>query len=73
MDTGELDPAWFQVTRILLEEAARQNVRVVISLSHLSSGFGQNSTDPDTVKSDQLRWAQYRSAAAGKDHYDNHQ
>jgi hypothetical protein len=74
MATGELDPAWFQVTQILLEEAARQNVRVVISLSHLSNGgFGQNSTDPGTVKSDQLRWAQHRAAAAGKDHYDNHQ
>jgi hypothetical protein len=73
METGELDPAWFQVTQILLEEAARQNVRVVISLSHLSNGgFGRNSTDPGAVKSDQLRWAKYRSDAAGKDHYDNH-
>lgn len=62
VQTGEIDPAWFSVTRILLEEADVQHVKVVVVLSDFA-----------TARADQQQWAAHRAEAAGKDHYAEHQ
>jgi hypothetical protein len=69
-ETSEIDPAWFIVARTLLDEAERQDVKIVVVLSNLNeSSFGGLSTDP-SVNSPLLgRWAKHRRSLAGKDGY----
>jgi hypothetical protein len=70
---GEIDAAWFTVTRILLEEAQRQGVQVVVTMTNLADGgFAGSSSDPAAMTSDSQRWTKHRADAAGTDHYDDH-
>ncbi len=69
---SDLDPAWFTVSRALLEEAARQGVKVVVSLANLSNGgFAATSTDSVQIAKDAGEMAAHRRQATGQDGYSN--
>jgi hypothetical protein len=68
--TGELDPAWYEITRALLEEGQRWHVKVVISLMNLA-GSTFSGLPRDEVAREQAiaAFAAHRARLAGKDHY----
>jgi hypothetical protein len=59
--TGEIDPAWEEITRVLLEEAQKQQVHLVIVLMNMANG-GFAGVPPDTISRSVSRWNQYRIA-----------
>jgi hypothetical protein len=67
-----IDPAWFKTAGALLEEAARQHVKVVVVLSDPTGPlFGSTATDPVARAAMLNRWADYRRSLVGKDGYDH--
>jgi hypothetical protein len=69
--SGDIDPAWYRMTRILLEEAQRQDVKVVISLMNLANGtFSGLPKDVSERAKAIAEFANYRASRAGKDSYE---
>jgi hypothetical protein len=61
--TGEIDPAWYAITRVLLEEAQKQDIRVVIVLTNLANGtFATLPREPSAAAQTIIRWADHRAA-----------
>ena len=71
--SGEIDPGWFAVARVLLESAQANHVKVVVVLGDLadnSMGF-DGLVAHDLAKRDATlrQWAAHRQAQAGHDGY----
>ena len=68
--TGELDPAFFAASRALLEEAHRQNVKMLMVMADLSdSSVDQVPRDPGGRAEVIAAWARHRVDSAGEDRY----
>jgi hypothetical protein len=68
--TGEIDPAWYEITKALLEEGERWHVKVVISLMDMA-GSTFSGLPRDEVAREQAiaAFAAHRAKLAGKDRY----
>jgi hypothetical protein len=61
--TGELDPAWFTISRILLQQAEKEGIAVVIVLADTTNGtFAGLSSNEGKRTSVIARWHQHHAA-----------
>lgn len=68
--TGELDPAWYEITRTLLQEAQRAHVKVVISLMNMAGGTFSGLPRDEVAREQAIAgFAAHRASLAGKDRY----
>jgi len=68
--TGELDPAWYAMTKTLLDEAQKQHVKVVVSMMNLASGTFAGLPKDEAARMKAIAsFAAYRAGLAGKDRY----
>jgi hypothetical protein len=68
--TGEVDPAWFIVTRVLLEEAKRNDIKIIIVLSDLAhSSQGALTANKTSFPRQFEQWADHRRLQIGLDGY----
>jgi hypothetical protein len=68
--TGELDPAWYEITKTLLQEAQRWHVKVVISLMNVSGATFSGLPREEVAREQAIgAFAAHRANLAGKDRY----
>jgi hypothetical protein len=68
--TGELDLAWYEMARILLEEAQRWHVKVVVSLMDLEGSTFSGLPRDEVARAQAIAgFAAHRAKLAGKDRY----
>ena len=68
--TGQLDPAWYEIARVLLEEGQRWHVKVVISLLDLAGGTFSGLPRDEVARAQAIAgFSAHRAKLAGKDRY----
>ena len=68
--TGELDPAWYVISRTLLQQAQREGIPVVVVMADTANGtFASLPGDEQKREATIARWYSYEKTQQGHDRY----
>lgn len=68
--TGDLDPAWFTISKILLQQAQHEGISVVVVMADTTNdAFAGLPRADDKRASEIAAWSSYRAAQRGRDRY----
>jgi hypothetical protein len=68
--SGDIDPAWYIISRALLESAKAEDIKLVVVLADTADGsFSGMSSNEDKRNQQILLWTEHRASGLGHDGY----